>query len=214
MSGTILVSVSEIIALYLGVATMASVYSLYWVCSDGKATFWQNMAFSVLASLTSSGYGMHAACVVAQLQMAPDNPLYSLLDFVHERWSHYMFQCGIFSLLLLIVWTERADPSLSTSQDHREESKKLPLLVGVWLKWLGPILVGLFTAIFSNRTETGGICLTFYVSVIVSCFLFNRYYSFNFLDVLFGKSKYVALSFFVTASLYGVPTVFIHSWLM
>lgn len=75
-SSSIIISVSEIVALYVGVATMASLYGLYSVCSDGKATFWQTLAFTGLVSITSAGYGMHVVCVVAQLQMSPNNPLF------------------------------------------------------------------------------------------------------------------------------------------
>lgn len=245
-SDAIIVSVSELIAVFVGVATVASVYSLYSVCSDGQATFWQNMAFIILASLTSSGYGMHSACVIAQLQMTRDSELYSLLDFLHERLSHNMFQFGIFSLLILIVWVERPYYRITCTKSSGNENSLASRPAGVarnqriaqtqytctgiaktvktmedmgglkrlWLKWFGPLTMGLFTAISSNRTETGGVALTFYISIIVSFILFIKYHM-----TLYQHSpemsqffdEYIVLNFFVTSAIVGLPTLFIYA---
>lgn len=62
-STSIIISVSEIIAMCVGVATMMSLYSLSWVCSEGNAKFWQNLAFILLATLALVGYGIDAHCV-------------------------------------------------------------------------------------------------------------------------------------------------------
>ena len=226
LSGSsIILSVSEIIALYVGVATMASLYGLYSVCSDGKATFLQSVTFVGLVSLTSAGYGMHAVCVIIQLQMFPDNPLYSLLDFVHERWSHYMFQCGVFSLFLLVMWAEKPHlPPLSSRKGGRDQHSKMdavakpnqpPVLVSLWLKWLGPAIAGLFTAIFANRTETGGVALAFYISVAATFVYFVNHHKYSAdIDVVSLINKYVTLGFFSIATLFGLPTLFIHAWMM
>lgn len=223
-SDAIIVSVSEVIAVFVGVATVASVYSLYSVCSDGKATFWQSMAFIILASLTSSGYGMHSACVIAQLQMARDNELYSLLDFLHERWSHNMFQFGIFSLLLLILWVERPYFTILSGNDNSPAPKPkvaktvktvedMGVLKRMWLRLFGPLFMGLFTAISSNRTETGGVALTFYISVIASFILLIKYHKPS-LEVRLFFTNYITVGFFVTSAIVGLPTLFIHAWFM
>lgn len=209
---SIIISVSEIIALYVGVATMASIYGLYLACSDCKATVWQNMAFTVLAAITSLGYGMHAVCVIAQ-----DNPLHSLLDFVHERWSHNMFQFGMYSLLLLIIWVEKPHFKLSSAQIRTKAYTVKPpkeslTLTRLWMKWVGPVVVGLFSAIFSNRTETSGIALAFYVSVVASLILFMKHHKVAAsTDMLVLFSQYTALGFFVSAISYGIPALFIHA---
>ena len=215
-SSSIVISVSEVIAMYVGVATMVSLYSLYWVCSDGNATFWQNMMFIFLATLASLGYGMHAVCVIAQLQISKDNPLYALLDFVHERWSHNMFQFGMFGLFLLLVWVEKPLVKFSATIVRLKAYKitpvpNVPLLHSLW-KWFGPITTGLFVSIFSNRTETGYIALAFYVSIIVSFLLFAIQLNYKYYNIPLLLNQYTLLEFYLAVVTYGLPTIFIHSW--
>ena len=220
-SSSIIISVSEIVALYLGVATMASLYGLYSVCSDGQATFWQNLTFTGLVSITSAGYGMHVVCVIAQLQLSLNNQLYSLLDFVHERWSHNMFQFGIFGLLLLVIWAERPEflPLKASPNCNRTDtiikSKEPSALARLWLKGLGPVIAGLFTAVFANRTETNGAVLTFYISVLATfAYFVNHHKCSANVNVVSLVNQYVTLGFFVTATLVGLPTLLIHGWLL
>lgn len=266
-SSSVIISVSEIVALCLGVATMASLYVLYLACSDDKATCLQNLMFTGLVSITSAGYGMHVVCVIVQLQLSKNNQLESLLDFVHERWSHNMFQFGIFSLLLLVIWAEKpesvpqqaststrqeelkfhrnlstkskltlaststrqerpgfpslnpntksiptllASPSINCNTSHTViKSKELSALTRLWLKRLGPVIAGLFTAIFANRTGTGGAVLAFYISILV----YNHKYTVAYDNVSY-INQYVVLEFFVTTTLVGLPTLFVHGWLM
>ena len=214
-SSSIFISVSEILAMCVGVATMVSLYSLYWVCTEGRAKFWQNLAFILLATLASVGYGMHAVCVIAQLQISRDNPLYALLDFMHERWSHNMFQFGMFSLFLLVVWSEK---------QHSGKTVRLKSITSVWwnatsswslssvLPWLGTVITGVFMSIFSNRTETGHIALAFYISIAVSIYLFMRLLKYDVFRMMLMFGQYPMLTFYLSVSMYGVPTLFIHYW--
>ena len=259
-SSSIIISVSEMVALCLGVATMASMYVLYLVYSNGEAPCLQNLMFTGLVSITSAGYGMHIVCVTAQLQMSKNNQLDSLLDFVHERWSHNMFQFGIFGLLLLVIWTERPTPLNASTNCNRPQttiklespaplnastkcnrphtmikpaplvltnastinygnkphtkikSKEPSVLASLWLKGLGPVIAGLFTAVFANRTETSGAVLAFYISILV-CFVNHHKYSAH-VNVVSPVSQYITLEFFVFATLVGLPTLFVHAWLM
>ena len=179
--------------------------------------------FTGLVSITSAGYGMHAVCVIAQLQMSKNNQLDSLLDFVHERWSHNMFQFGIFGLLLLVIWAEKPEIlPLNASTDcnrpcTRIKSEEPSVLTRVWLKWLGPLIAGLFTAIFANRTGTSSAVLAFYVSVLAIFGYFvnrHKYLPANVDIVLFVYQYYVTLGFFFTAISVGLPTLLIYGWLM
>lgn len=214
-STSILISVSEIIAMCVGVATMVSLYSLYWVCTEGRAKFWQNLAFIFLATLASIGYGIHAVCVIAQLQISQDNPLYALLDFMHERWSHNMFQFGMFSLFLLLVWSEK---------QHNVKTKTIRIksVTSAWnatsrslmstLYSIGTTTTGLFMSVFSNRTETWYIALAFYVSIGASVYLFMRLLNYDLFKLLLLLGQYPILQFYFTVALNGVPILFIHSW--
>ena len=209
-NGGIVISISEVIALYVGVATIVSVYGLFWTSSDGKASFWQSASFVALATVTSLGNGMHAVCVIAQLQINRDNPLYELLDFVHERWSHYMFQTGMFGLLLVIMWVEK--PNLPPSPSSTNQIKGLSKL---WLLYLGPLLTALFTAIFSNLTETSGIAMAFYVtSLASSVVLLMRSDGMNIWEMFSGE-KFLTLRYFVTVAVLGIPSLLVHLyWLI
>ena len=211
--GGIVISLSEVVALYVGVATIVSAYGLFWASSDGKASFWQTLTFIVSATWTSLGNGMHTVCVIAQYQISRDNPLYLLLDFVHERWSHYMFQSGMFCILIVIMWVERPHlpPTNSTNQ-----IRAASWLSKVWLSFLGPLLTALFTAVFSNRTETGSIATGFYISVILSCFVVyvKHYSSISIWDIVFGE-KFLTVRYFIIVAVLGLPTLLIHYfWLM
>ena len=214
-STSIFISVSEIIAVYVGVATMVSLYSLFWVCSEGNAKFWQNLAFILLATLASVGYGMHAVCVIAQLHISQDNPLYALLDFVHERWSHNMFQFGMFSLFLLVVWSEKPRSVKTTTVRLKSLSTALSVLscnCYSVLYSVGTATTALFMSIFSNRTQTGNIALAFYISIFVSIYLFMRLLKYDFYKMLVLFGQYPMLEFYVAVAMYGLPMLYIHAW--
>jgi hypothetical protein len=214
-STSIIISLSEIIAMCVGVATMVSLYSLFWVCTEGSAQFWQSLAFILLATLTSVGYGMHAVCVIAQLHISQDNPLYALLDFMHERWSHNMFQIGMFGLFLLVVWSEKPRSLKTTTVRVKSLStafSMIPCNCCTVLQSLLAIVTGLFMSVFANSTKTGNVALVFYLSICFSIYLFmkTRNYEFNKVLLLFGQ--YQILEFYLTVSMYGLPTLFIHAW--
>ena len=211
-STSIIISISEIIAMCVGVATMISFYSLFWVCSEGSAKFWQNLTFILLATLTSVGYGMHAACVIAQLHISQDNPLYALLDFMHERWSHSMFQSGMFGLFLLVVWAEKPQNVKSTTVRLKSFSTAMSCSCTMVLQFVGSIAVGLFTSIFSNCTETGNIALVFYISIFVSVYLLLRILNYDIYKVLLLFGQYPMLAFYFSVAVCGLPTLFIHAW--
>ena len=99
--------VSEIISQYLGAATLLSGYALYSVVSYGELSFKMNVAFMLTAFMITSGHGVHVACVTIQTQMATHDPLYALVYFLHEHWSHNMFLTGFYSLIFLLIWAER-----------------------------------------------------------------------------------------------------------
>lgn len=214
-STLIIISVSEIIAMCVGVATMVSLYSLFWVCSEGNPKFWQSLAFIFLATLTSVGYGIHTVCVIVQLHISQDNPLYALLDFMHERLSHNMFQFGMFSLFLLVVWSEKPRSVKTTTICLKSLSTALSVLscnCYSVLYSVGTATTALFMSIFSNRTETGNIALAFYISIFVSVYLFMKLLKYDMYKVLLIFGQYPILEFYVAVAMYGLPMLFIHSW--
>jgi hypothetical protein len=98
---------SEVISQYLGAATLLSGYALYFTVSYGQLSFGMNSAFMLPAFMIVSGHGMHVACVTIQVQMTKQDPLYALVYFLHEHWSHNTFLMGFYGLVLLLIWAER-----------------------------------------------------------------------------------------------------------
>ena len=214
-NSSILISVSEIIAMYVGVATVVSLYYLFWLCTEGRAKFWQNVAFILLASLASAGYGLHAVCVIAQLHISRDNPLYTLLNFMHERWSHNMFQFGMFGLFLLVVWSEKPRRMKTVTKRFHSVSSALswfPCNCSAVLYSMGGIAIGLFMSIFSNHTDTWYIALTFYISIYASIYLFMKLLKYGERELFLLFCEYHMLGFYVTVATSGLPALFIHAW--
>lgn len=214
-SASIIIPVSEIIAMCVGVGTMASLYSLYWVCSEGRARFWQNLAFILLATVSSLGYGIHGMCVIAQQHISQDNSLYALLDFMHERCSHNMFQFGMFSLFLLVVWAQKPRSVKTTIVRYKSIASAvttMPCSCRGALCSVGAVAVGLFMSVFSNITETGNIALAFYLSIFVSVYLFMKLRNYDFDRMLVMLGQYPLLEYHLTVSMYGLPALFIHYW--
>ena len=98
---------SEVISQYLGAGTLLSGYTLYSTVNYGQRSFGMNAAFMLPAFMVASGHGVHVACVTIQIQMTKNEPLYALVYFLHEHWSHNIFLMGFYGLVLLLIWAER-----------------------------------------------------------------------------------------------------------
>lgn len=98
---------SEVISQYLGAGTLLSGYALYSTVNYGQLSFGMNTAFMLPAFMVASGHGVHVACVTVQIQMTKQDPLYALVYFLHEHWSHNTFLMGFYGLVLLLIWAER-----------------------------------------------------------------------------------------------------------
>lgn len=112
------------------------------------------------------------------------------------------------------MWAEKPHLKISPGRTKTDtmKVKEASVLVRLWLKWLGPVIAGLFTAIFANWTETSGAVLVFYVSILAT-FVYHQKYSTDG-EVVSLVNQYITLGFFFIATLVGLPTLFIHAWLM
>ena len=109
--------VSEVISQYLGIGTLLSGYALYSTVNNGKLSLAMNAAFMLPAFMIMSGHGVHVACVTIQIQMAKQDPLYPLVYFLHEHWSHNTFLTGFYGLVFLLIWAERYGSGSKFSQN-------------------------------------------------------------------------------------------------
>ena len=116
-----------------------------------------------------TGHGIHAACVVAQRLASRNGLVYLLLDFLHVSVSHNMFATGYFGLLMVVMCAEIAT-SLKLANKEKELLHKvsnIALPTTVFLKWLVPIISGIFFSIFAVRTETVLVTTLFYFLVVL-----------------------------------------------
>ena len=117
----------------------------------------QNATFLFLASMWTTGVGMHVSAVVVQIQLRPEDPLYPLVhDHLHRLWSHNVFQSGYFGLLLLLSWSN----SLQKPRKDR------------WfvLQILWSILMGVAYTIVAQATQTVILTTSFYIASITLVF--------------------------------------------
>lgn len=98
---------SEVLSQYLGAGTLLSGYVLYSVVSYGELDLAMNIAFLLAAFMLASGHGVHVASVTIQNQISAQDSIHELVYFLHEYWSHNMFLIGFYSIVLLLMWTER-----------------------------------------------------------------------------------------------------------
>lgn len=118
---------SEALSQYLGAATLLSAYTLYSTASHGELTFGMNVAFLLAAFMVASGHGVHVASVTIQKQMSKGEPLYELVYFLHEHWSHNNLLVGFYGLVLLLIWAERRG---AMNQLHKPPAKQSMVVNG------------------------------------------------------------------------------------
>ena len=116
---------SEVISQYLGVGTLLSGYALYSTVNYRQLSFGMNIVFILVAFMIASGHGVHVACVTIQIQMRNEDPLYALIYFLHEHFSHNTFLTGFYCLVFLLIWSERHS-ALKGAQDSINYDQLLP----------------------------------------------------------------------------------------
>ena len=109
--------ISEVLSQYMGAATLLTAYTLYSTVSHGALSFKMNLAFVLASFMIASGHGVHMASVTIQKQMSRNHPIYALVYFLHEHWSHNMFLVGFYSLVFLLIWAERNCTLRKLAQD-------------------------------------------------------------------------------------------------
>ena len=180
-SENIILPVAEITALCLNVPFAVSAYCLYYACAAQRLYLVGNLAFIALAAMAVCGHGMHVACVMIQQQLQPSDKVYPLVDFLHEQWSHHTFQFGFYGLMLLNIWTEivnQTDVDMRNGARQQQEDKNkeqktvntsnsLPqLLLLAIVKWVWPVILGLYFSIFAAMIGTKAVTTLFYLTVL------------------------------------------------
>ena len=106
LNASLYLPVSEALSQYLCAATILSGYTLYSTINYSEVTFKMNAIFIFASFMVASGHGVHVATVIIQKQMTSRDPLYALVHFLHEYWSHNMFVGGFYCLVFLLIWAE------------------------------------------------------------------------------------------------------------
>jgi len=100
--------VSEVFAQFLCIFTVITAYCLYSACAGQRLSLVGNLAFLLFAAVLASGNGIHVASVIIQRQLNPKDAINTLVEFLHERWSHNTFLFGFYAILLVTVWAEKS----------------------------------------------------------------------------------------------------------
>lgn len=209
------IPVAEIMCQYVGIPMAGFAYSLYSVVSNGNTSFTINLLFAVLLYIVACASGIHLACVILQNNMTKEDPIWPLVDFVHEIWSHNHFQFAIFALFIFVMWIEKsctfenfrkAKVASSKSQGRAQKQSIAKWLFVAWMKWLWPVTMGLYFSIFAARTETKPITFLFYVCILVLAFIV--YNNFSVSLSAFGRlleSEMIVFGSFTKMTLIGLP---------
>ena len=162
-----------------------------------------NSIFLALSSLWCMGLGIHAASVIVENELTPDDPLHPLVHHhLHRFWSHNMFGCGYFGLLLLLVWAEAGHPQPSQADEASiidtpttiEKTYYIPRPPTTNVLWfinvLWSIILGLIYTIVAKATHTVALTTTFYIASL--CFVARK----NVLWTMTGVTTSVCFSSF------------------
>ena len=140
------------------------------------STLW----FLVASFLVTTGHGVHTVCAIVEGMLGAEltPPLHALVDLLHEVTSHNMFVSGFFVMLALVAREEivgnklaygivkKLDQNGDTSPAKPTPTNPPSLLESVLLRWVCPIILGMYFSIFATRTGTVPITLLFYAAVL------------------------------------------------
>lgn len=161
--------------------------------SQGQLDPFTNSVFLALSCVWSMGLGIHAASVIIENELTPDHALHSLVHHhLHRFWSHNMFGCGFFGLLLLLMWTEvnnsshtrpsqvvhefNDEPSF-THNPHENSPSEMenaspPTTNKLWFVWA--VILGLIYSIVAKATHTVALTTTFYIATVLLWSIMRR----------------------------------------
>ena len=180
---------TEIIAAFMGLVMIVCFYALLAMIYGDHSNigFHTTLLFLFLTSLLAVGLGIHVSSVTVQNQLSESDAVYPLVvDCLHRRWSHNMFQVAYFGILLLLIWSEakrtghlrvdtsKENGSVSTSSLQRERTRCTvpPHARGALenannaITWTWAVVMGLFYSIFANNTHTIPVTMLFQAVVL------------------------------------------------
>ncbi len=227
------VLISEIVSQYVCIPTLLCFYSLFYVSAGNKLSFRQTLYFLSFATILASGHGIHMACVTIQLQLEPPDGIYSLVDFLHERYSHNVFLFGLYGMLLLVVLAEKefvhteqtspAEPkngNICNGEVKRDklkgkteiESWEPNAAVTVMSRWVWPVVMALHFSIFAQQTSTEMITTFFYFTILSVLILIRQQFSSSTAQSFWKlcNSDLVVLGTLGKASVVGLAVLVLH----
>lgn len=211
---------AQLLVLFIGLANIISFYYLLNAIAEWKIQKMQQVMFLVSTYLVISGTSIHTICVIVQKQILPSNDIYHLVDFFHEYVAHNMSMSGLYLTLLTIMWVEHKH-MIHCIQMKKEKDGNLNKMVSdyIWtgMKWIFPIILGLNFPIFSSRTSTQLVTLSFFL--LVFCLVFITFRRLLSLGVAYKslfrvcESETVTMSCFFKVSMVGLPTIMVFLYL-
>ena len=246
----LVIPISEVFAQCLCIFTVILAYCLYSACAEQRLSLVGNLAFLLFALVVASGNGIHVASVIIQRQLTPEDAINSLVDFLHERWSHNTFLFGFYAILLVTVWAEKSfmlqvghknldDPGSThaagrgpSDEDayeapvHSNKTEKNSTLLSknelgssdvhgralkVGVRWVLPVVMGLFLSIFAAETTTKVLTCLFYLTTFVVTVVIRMQLPVSLPDFIrLCSTELIVLGFLVKASSLGLVTLFLY----
>ena len=167
---------SQLLVLFIALSNIIFFYFLYSSVVKGTLQLVHSVAFLISSFLMVSGVSMHSVVVIVENGITQSDPIFPLVDVLHEYVSHSTTMTGFYAMMSIIIWGEYR--SLMNDIQTRKEKKFINSQSSIWavfVRWVFPVIIlGPHLAVFSFNTSTSHITMCFFISVILLAFKFNK----------------------------------------